>query len=351
MPPCCRATPSADARARRQADACILDEAAQLPEAQLAIVLDRCPSLALMVMVGDPRQLPATVMSRAACELGYARSGFERLQAAGRAAALLDTQYRMHPAISAWPRAQFYGGKVCVEGGGYGGFRVVVVCGGVVCVHMGWRRARDGTAEDRLGGQGATANARLRRPCVRHAHGAAPSTAIHAPAALVLPPPRGAQWAAARAGSQQRACHARGSPGTQAGSTLPPPCFPTTGKANCSGICCGCNASDAGSACTTLPFLAQVVDGPNVQGGEHGALSTAFGLPCGPYTVLDVGSGREARAEAEEAPLGAQAGGAPKGAWGEAGRGGGAAAGLQGCVGVAASVVGCVWGCELWCVW
>lgn len=60
-----------------------------------------------LVLVGDPQQLPPTVLSRAACA-GLSQSLFERLQRGGAAAALLRFQYRMHPAISAFPSAFFY---------------------------------------------------------------------------------------------------------------------------------------------------------------------------------------------------------------------------------------------------
>ncbi|KAG2489168.1 hypothetical protein HYH03_012394 [Edaphochlamys debaryana] len=109
-----------------RAAAAVVDEAAQLPEAELAVPLAAWrDSLRLLVLVGDPRQLPATVLSPAAAAGGYGRSAFERLQAAGRGAVLLDTQYRMHPAISAWPRERFYGGRVVdgpnVSGPSYAG--------------------------------------------------------------------------------------------------------------------------------------------------------------------------------------------------------------------------------------
>jgi superfamily I DNA and/or RNA helicase len=43
---------------------------------------------------------------------GYARSLFERLQSLGHPYRLLDVQYRMHPAISAFPNKQFYNHKL-----------------------------------------------------------------------------------------------------------------------------------------------------------------------------------------------------------------------------------------------
>ena len=65
-----------------------------------------------LVLVGDPQQLPATVVSRAAAAAALAQSMFERLQQAGCPLCLLRQQYRMHPAISAWPSAFFYSGQL-----------------------------------------------------------------------------------------------------------------------------------------------------------------------------------------------------------------------------------------------
>lgn len=54
---------------------------------------------------GDPRQLPPTILSREAVTAhGLDVTLFERLVGRGLEPLLLDTQYRMHPAISAWPR-------------------------------------------------------------------------------------------------------------------------------------------------------------------------------------------------------------------------------------------------------
>ena len=82
-----------------------------------------------LVLVGDPQQLPATVVSRAAAAAALAQSLFERLQQAGYPLCLLRQQYRMHPAISAWPSSFFYSGQlqdaaavvVPPSGGGGGG--------------------------------------------------------------------------------------------------------------------------------------------------------------------------------------------------------------------------------------
>jgi hypothetical protein len=65
-----------------------------------------------LVLVGDPLQLPATVLSRSAASAGLEVSLFERLSASGLTPLLLRTQYRMHAAISAFSNAHFYRGLV-----------------------------------------------------------------------------------------------------------------------------------------------------------------------------------------------------------------------------------------------
>jgi hypothetical protein len=65
------------------------------------------------VQVGDPKQLPATVLTRdKTAQLLYRRSVFERLQQAGHPTLFLDTQYRMHPEIADFPSRSFYGGRL-----------------------------------------------------------------------------------------------------------------------------------------------------------------------------------------------------------------------------------------------
>jgi hypothetical protein len=59
-----------------------VDEAAQAVELTCLIPLRlHCPRL---VLIGDPMQLPATVLSPAAASLGYDCSLFERLSRCGR---------------------------------------------------------------------------------------------------------------------------------------------------------------------------------------------------------------------------------------------------------------------------
>ncbi|KAK4706046.1 hypothetical protein P7C70_g162, partial [Phenoliferia sp. Uapishka_3] len=89
----------------------IVDEAGQAVEPSVFIPLQfRCTHC---VLVGDPKQLPPTVVSRAAQRAGYERSIFERIMNLNPGAVhLLSTQYRMHPSISAFPSTKFYDSKI-----------------------------------------------------------------------------------------------------------------------------------------------------------------------------------------------------------------------------------------------
>lgn len=76
-------------------DTAIVDEAAQSTEPSCLIPLRLgCRRL---VLVGDPRQLPATVLSKSAAGAGLSRSLFERLERADHEVVMLTIQYRMHP--------------------------------------------------------------------------------------------------------------------------------------------------------------------------------------------------------------------------------------------------------------
>ena len=117
-------------------DALIVDEAAQALECELVVALARKPKRCLLV--GDPAQLPATMASETARRKGHDRSCMRRVLdvaaedeknfnarrgAFGNARdatvapldswyTLLDTQYRMHPAISSFPSRRFYASRV-----------------------------------------------------------------------------------------------------------------------------------------------------------------------------------------------------------------------------------------------
>ena len=87
-------------------DTVLVDEAAQANETATLIPFlhgaKRC------VLVGDPQQLPSTVLSRAAKASLFQRSLFERFVSLGARPVLLSVQYRMHPEIRAWPSREFY---------------------------------------------------------------------------------------------------------------------------------------------------------------------------------------------------------------------------------------------------
>lgn len=93
-------------------DALVIDEAAQALEPSALIPFSLLKPSSKIVLVGDPRQLPPTVLSREAEAAALAQSLFERLQLAGSPVVMLDQQYRMHPIISRFPSQYFYDGKL-----------------------------------------------------------------------------------------------------------------------------------------------------------------------------------------------------------------------------------------------
>ncbi|XP_057977955.1 probable helicase MAGATAMA 3 isoform X2 [Malania oleifera] len=87
-------------------DVVIIDEAAQAVEPATLVPLNNgCKQVFL---VGDPVQLPATVISPLANKFGYGMSLFKRFQKAGYSVQMLKTQYRMHPEIRSFPSKEFY---------------------------------------------------------------------------------------------------------------------------------------------------------------------------------------------------------------------------------------------------
>ena len=94
----------------------IIDEAAQCVEMSSLIPLKY--GCVKCIMVGDPKQLPPTVFSKAAAKFQYEQSLFVRMQNNfAEEVHLLDTQYRMHPEISTFPSQTFYDGLL-QDGGG-----------------------------------------------------------------------------------------------------------------------------------------------------------------------------------------------------------------------------------------
>nr|GEU89716.1 putative P-loop containing nucleoside triphosphate hydrolase [Tanacetum cinerariifolium] len=94
-------------------DAVVIDEAAQALEPATLIPLQLLKSKgSKSIMVGDPKQLPATVLSDVASKYLYQCSMFERLQKAGHPVTMLTKQYRMHPEICRFPSLHFYDGNL-----------------------------------------------------------------------------------------------------------------------------------------------------------------------------------------------------------------------------------------------
>jgi hypothetical protein len=89
----------------------IIDEACQAVELNVLIPLRlgcrRC------ILVGDPLQLPPTVLSPIALKNNYDGSLFQRLmKASPKSVSLLSIQYRMHPHISLFPGKRFYSARL-----------------------------------------------------------------------------------------------------------------------------------------------------------------------------------------------------------------------------------------------
>jgi superfamily I DNA and/or RNA helicase len=88
----------------------LVDEATQATEPATLVPLVR--GARQVVLIGDHRQLPPTVISRRSEEGGLSRSLFERMIEMGVEPLMLTTQYRMHPAISEFPNSQFYDNRL-----------------------------------------------------------------------------------------------------------------------------------------------------------------------------------------------------------------------------------------------
>lgn len=80
----------------------VIDEATQATDPATLVALTKGAHCA--VLAGDPLQLPPTILSQAALSYALDITLFERLAGVGVVPLLLDTQYRMHPAISLFPR-------------------------------------------------------------------------------------------------------------------------------------------------------------------------------------------------------------------------------------------------------
>lgn len=93
----------------------MVDEATQCTEPSTLLPLQL--GVRAMVLVGDTRQLPGTVLSPSAARLGLKTSLFERIQGAftdpdACPVFRLCRQYRMNAEICSWPNRYFYGGRL-----------------------------------------------------------------------------------------------------------------------------------------------------------------------------------------------------------------------------------------------
>jgi superfamily I DNA and/or RNA helicase len=88
----------------------LVDEATQATEPATLVPLVR--GARQVVLIGDHRQLPPTVISRRSVEGGLSKSLFERIIEMGIEPKMLTTQYRMHPAISKFPNSRFYDNRL-----------------------------------------------------------------------------------------------------------------------------------------------------------------------------------------------------------------------------------------------
>merc|ERR1719171_1323832 len=84
----------------------LIDECTQAYEPATLVSLGR--SAEQVVLVGDQKQLPATVLSQDAKNGGLGESLFERMIANGVKPTLLVEQRRMHSSISEFPNRVFY---------------------------------------------------------------------------------------------------------------------------------------------------------------------------------------------------------------------------------------------------
>ena len=98
----------------RRFDLVVIDEACQSTEPGCWIAINRAERV---VLAGDHRQLPPTVLSPEAQRQGFAVSLFERLAESNGATILkrLDSQYRMHTAIMDFSSLEFYEAELLAD--------------------------------------------------------------------------------------------------------------------------------------------------------------------------------------------------------------------------------------------
>ncbi|MFW5945394.1 MAG: IGHMBP2 family helicase [Candidatus Natronoplasma sp.] len=95
-------------------DLCVIDEATQATEPSCLIPTVKAEKL---VMAGDHKQLPPTILNERAKEEGLDETMFERLIAlyGDKVKSLLKTQYRMHEKIMRFSADEFYDGGLIAD--------------------------------------------------------------------------------------------------------------------------------------------------------------------------------------------------------------------------------------------
>ena len=89
----------------------VVDEASQASE--LTTLIPFCHNIPKSILIGDPKQLPPTILSTEAIENNYGRSLFQRLQEnSPDSVHLLNIQYRMHPKINKLSNRCFYSNNI-----------------------------------------------------------------------------------------------------------------------------------------------------------------------------------------------------------------------------------------------
>jgi len=91
-------------------DAVIIDEACQASESSCLIPWKYNPTV--VVMVGDPQQLPVFVLSQSAAKNKFNRSLFQRLEQIKHPVDMLKMQYRMLPPLVQFPSMKFYNNQL-----------------------------------------------------------------------------------------------------------------------------------------------------------------------------------------------------------------------------------------------
>ncbi|VDM94925.1 unnamed protein product [Thelazia callipaeda] len=108
---CCTCVSAADSRLSQMKIKCVLiDESTQATEPEVMVAVVR--GVRQLVLVGDHCQLGPVIMCKKAAKAGLSQSLFERLVLLGNRPIRLQVQYRMHPALSAFPSNVFYEGSL-----------------------------------------------------------------------------------------------------------------------------------------------------------------------------------------------------------------------------------------------